>query len=515
MWTYSPGPLSTWAVSQYLADILWPIDDSPANEPKEPGVLKQLDLTPKDLENESIRKMLESEWPQIVDRMLIVAWLRRPDVPFYQIYELCQHLTKFSEYLHLHEGDIIGHGRPYQPFVDSPWLDAGLSNLYPLESVIDQIRSEEYSRILRQEVLKTKIEVVDFLAKNLRIEDPGDVSKRAFDLARSRHSLDRIREFNELEETHLQEQFRHGCPKETTYPGGYADIVRLIAYCEKEVVLGTFDKAKSQLLGLSSEHHLSTYIQMSRSRKKKQLHEVIWMLQVSLDAETDFYREFSARTRTRLAVARLAKTFGAGQDYRFLFTGHEWLIRWNGGETYSFQNLKGLQYIAHLLRFPNKGVNISELYAHVNPRARQGLLQNRIGNGEKSAIDREDKSTRIDGSGVEKTDERTIIDIWKRIKTIERQLKSNRLTAQTTRDRSIERRKLLDYLSESSNYRGTSRLTGSRLQTLRTGVAGNVTYAREKLRPKLPELANHLKKYLHTGLTCTYSLPNDNIKWDL
>jgi hypothetical protein len=488
MWTYSPESLSAWPLAEQIAAILWPLERESITGSAKIRVLERLDLTPEDLENGFIRELLETGDPQITHNMAKLAWLRRRDVPFYRLDELRGHLINFSDYLESQQQALLENGVPSARFDDSEWLDTGLTNLYPANHLIDELFGDGHAPIIRREILTAKVAVVKLLSQHMGIGESIRVSEEAVRLARGRRSVERLSELSSIEDRYFRNNFQES-RKEWTFSGGHEDIIRLIAYCEKESTLQTFHSIKPRLEHIWPGHQIGRYVDIESKEQRSELNEVLFGMEHQLQQEEDFYRDFSTRVEVADVLKSRDQLPSVERDFIFRFQNKGWLVRWDGGPLTPFPDLIGMHYIEYLLSRPGESVNIGEL---------DDVVRGKVSTEE---------------AGLEITDKRAIQEQKARVADIDEELKKHGShTSAERRNLKNERDAIVRHLSATTNRRGQPREVMSSDDSARVSVTNLIRYSKDKIQDQIPGFAAHLDRFLTTGKTCSYR-PNPPISW--
>ena len=496
MWTYSASDLNTTWASVELAEILYPTDGSI----EVPASLSQrLGLTAADFVNESALALLRLEWPEVIDRLLVTCLINRPEVPFYRLDELAEHLKAFRDYLESERHSLLATGTPARPFARSSWLHTGLSSLYPDVAAFEAIGKGDAVEIVRRETLDNKIAVVDFLARNLNDADDASTLEKAVHLAQGTRPPERMSELTSLDQAHLANQQS----VETLGPefsGGYDDVIALIAYCHKEATLATFHSAKLRLATLWPNDLNGRYIEMAATPRKQDLDAALDKLRGSIDGESNFYNKFS--DKLLVSQTLLLHRINVVRDGAFVFQrrGGGWVIRWDGGPLAAVPDLIGMRYIHQLLSSPSGVIRAPVLYAVEHPGSSM------LDQAELSAAD-----SITDGEGLPTTDPQTLIQVDQRLREIKATLAKGDVGQAA--DLRREREALLQYRSQTRDRFGRPRRENALEERQRKSVTNAINYARDQIRRTCPQLADHLRT-LATGAACEYK-PRFRIPWEL
>lgn len=197
-----------------------------------------------------------------------------------------------------------------------------------------------------------------------------------------------------------------------------------------------------------------------------------------------------AKTLTELAllvraVARSGAELGevappkAARDV-FRRKGDYWTISWRG-ESRLVRDVRGLHYVAHLLRHPGREFHALDL---VDPNGSGALRSDGI-----PALDSEAKATyrrRLD-------DLRDDLAEAERIGDVGRAARAR-----------AEREALAEQLAAAMGLGGRDRLAGAAAERARCAVTQCIRVALKRIRTALPALADDLRLHIKTGVYCVY-----------
>ena len=201
----------------------------------------------------------------------------------------------------------------------------------------------------------------------------------------------------------------------------------------------------------------------------------------------------------------------------FIKRGDWWEISFKGKSTI-ISNIKGLRYIHELLTKPGEDISCYDLEKTIDISDPEILDAKKI-----SASLKPDSYKKDDGAKQLPTvDREPIIDdqadreIKKKIKDLKYDLEKAQELYDHKKEANIreEINQILKYYNSSRNKYGGKRVFPTGPEKSRQRVLKNITTAQNKIRKRLPALADHLKEYLDTGNDCKYK-NQDSIEWEL
>ena len=184
--------------------------------------------------------------------------------------------------------------------------------------------------------------------------------------------------------------------------------------------------------------------------------------------------------------------YNAPPEFQFVKKG-AWFIRFYGNETILTDDLEGIQYIYHLVKFPNRTTEIREFAADVTG-------QNTIRG--------------ITEGGDATMDEQAKAEYARRL----RELAAERQRAEEENDHSqLERINREFYEIESlfnrdRDHRGKSRTMGDASEGLKRNIVKKIRRAVNRMQENDPSLATHFKNSIKCGKYIIYR-PPEEIPW--
>ncbi len=198
---------------------------------------------------------------------------------------------------------------------------------------------------------------------------------------------------------------------------------------------------------------------------------------------------------------------GAASWPVFRREGEYWSIAF-AGEAFRLKDVKGLHYLAHLLRHPGREFHVLDLAA-AGQAASAG--------GARPSPAREDglHQARLSGTGPI-LDERAKAAYRARLRELEEELAEATSWADPVRAAKArqERQFLADELAAAVGLGGRDRAAGSPAERARVSITKAIKIALARIRAHSPALAGHLDATLHTGTFCCYTPdPRAPITW--
>jgi len=187
--------------------------------------------------------------------------------------------------------------------------------------------------------------------------------------------------------------------------------------------------------------------------------------------------------------------------------GEYWSIAF-AGQGFRLKDVKGLHYLAYLLRNPGREFHVLDLVA-----AGQG---SRAG-GPRTSLAREDdlRPARLSDTGPV-LDERAKKAYRERLRELEEELAEATSWADPVRAARArqEMQFLADELAAAVGLGGRDRRAGSAAERARVNITRAIRAALARIRAHSPALADHLDATIHTGTFCSYAPdPRAPITW--
>ena len=187
--------------------------------------------------------------------------------------------------------------------------------------------------------------------------------------------------------------------------------------------------------------------------------------------------------------------------------GEYWSIAF-AGEAFRLKDVKGLHYLAHLLRNPGREFHVLDLAA-AGQQARAG--------GPRMSPARDDDlhPARLSDTGPV-LDEQAKTAYRARLRELEEELAEATSWADPIRAARArqEMQFLADQLAAAVGLGGRDRRAGSAAERARVNITRAIKAALTRIRAHSPALANHLDATIHTGTFCSYAPdPRAPITW--
>ena len=187
--------------------------------------------------------------------------------------------------------------------------------------------------------------------------------------------------------------------------------------------------------------------------------------------------------------------------------GEYWSIAF-AGQGFRLKDVKGLHYLAYLLRDPGREFHVLDLAA-----AGQGVPAG--GPRTSPARDEDLSPARLSGTGPI-LDEQAKTAYRARLRELEEELAEATSWANPVRAAKARREMqfLADELAAAVGLRGRDRTAGSPAERARVSITKAVKIALSRIRVHSPALADHLDATVHTGTFCSYAPdPRVPITW--
>jgi tetratricopeptide (TPR) repeat protein len=211
--------------------------------------------------------------------------------------------------------------------------------------------------------------------------------------------------------------------------------------------------------------------------------------------------------RARLPMASTTSTGGATSWSVYRREGEYWSIAF-AGEAFRLKDVKGLQYLVHLLRNPGREFHVLDLAAagqeaqagrpRTGPARENGLHQARLCDAG-PILDRQAKRA-----------------YRARLRELEEEL--TQATAWADQVRAGRARQEMQFLAAelaaAVGLGGRDRRTGSTAERARVNITRAIWAAVARIRAHSPALADHFRATIHTGTFCSYTPdPRAPITW--
>ena len=196
-----------------------------------------------------------------------------------------------------------------------------------------------------------------------------------------------------------------------------------------------------------------------------------------------------------------------GRRNGFRKQGDYWPISYEGRQ-FSLRDLKGLRYIAYLLRYPGTESPVLDLVASVEGTTQQSKAGWHAGMTEEQLA--QDGLALSDGNGSESLlDLKAKNEYQTRIRELQEEIdeaESNNNWELAAR-RKEECDSIVDQLLAASGLGGRDRRTSSSAERARVSVRKSIGIALTRIEREHEALGQHLRNSIKTGAFCSYSPP--------
>ncbi len=188
------------------------------------------------------------------------------------------------------------------------------------------------------------------------------------------------------------------------------------------------------------------------------------------------------------------ETTAGDQIAEFRFDGHIWRLAF-AGETVQVPNAKGLRDLHTLLGLPGEDVAVADL---INPSGGKEVRA----------------SVRLSADDV--LDQRAKAEYRQRLTRLDEQIDAalTRNDDDRAAELDVERDALLEELRTATGFGGRPRRLGDETERARKTVTARIRDTLRRLDERHPELAEHLRASVTTGVACSYR-PTREVQWHL
>jgi hypothetical protein len=202
------------------------------------------------------------------------------------------------------------------------------------------------------------------------------------------------------------------------------------------------------------------------------------------------------------------------KQYIFRKKGEMWEIAYRDRKDFILRDIKGLNYIAYLLRHPHQELTVLELVAAVEGAQGDGTTPPPATISEQ-ALSEENLSV-SESDHYEILDERAKAEYVKRLQELaEEREQATMLGDDETLCKIDQETKIIgETLKAGLGLRGASRAFVTPSEKARTKVSHQISDALDKIKNHDPALYEYLKSTIRTGTRCMYGPPLDTtIQW--
>jgi len=193
--------------------------------------------------------------------------------------------------------------------------------------------------------------------------------------------------------------------------------------------------------------------------------------------------------------------------YVFYQDGDHWKIRYENEEGH-FRDLKGFRLIHAMLRNPLKEFTSIEIYQAVNRVSGENVINHRYDPDFSNPESGYQIRNSMDGNE-EVIDIPTIKDVTKRIMELKDEIEQIESLGGDASGKKEEVTLIENYLMKALGKRGISRSFSTDNEKARKNVQQLIRISLNRIQSPLPLCFDHLKKNIHTGVMCYYSVNNN------
>jgi len=294
------------------------------------------------------------------------------------------------------DGKVVGEKCPYS---EAPYFDF--------------LSPDKLSRLdsIREKVFDIRLDILTRIQRALQSEKPQDFWEDCLSILKNLDYEEvQFLLFSDHVFLGVIDKIKEGHPYkwlcDFNRNAGLNEIIHTIGHIEKELTIGTVHKTRSLLKPIIEDEKITSYFQVVKTplqdRVDKALEGFDSLRESDKEFSTDFYKkvnralneEFETEVVTRKRVKRKNKSnfeslvgtyaenkaaeleilnqgtnqqtismvFEIGAfDFIFSKCGKKWLIRYDKGNPFFVDNLKGIHHIAELLKNPHKKINAVQL----------------------------------------------------------------------------------------------------------------------------------------------------------
>jgi hypothetical protein len=229
-----------------------------------------------------------------------------------------------------------------------------------------------------------------------------------------------------------------------------------------------------------------------------------------------------AHLKANIAIAKAVSAPPPNQlsseEPRYLFKrlGDTWEVRFETGSART-KNLRGMLYIAELLRQPDTDISVEELSA-LDSLARVATVR-LTSKREKAAAEEEFEKDGLfielrQGDADQLLDDTAIQNYKNRLREIRDELEEadrhKSLMSPERKEQLLEEQELIGHQLAGSMWKGDARKVGN--DKIRVAVTKAILLALEKIEKQCPEAGEYLRTHITTGFRCTYH-PDSGVNW--
>jgi len=211
------------------------------------------------------------------------------------------------------------------------------------------------------------------------------------------------------------------------------------------------------------------------------------------------------------------------ERYIFRRRGDFWEIAF-GGEPFHLKDVKGLQYIALLLRNPHSELDVMDMVSAVNKDVSDAHSNIQAEESLDSVSDLGDNQEIVDAQTIGDCKSR-LTQIKERLAELEAERETATVLDDTNRLSELDEEKenlgkealeINKYLRDGTGFHGRSRSFPTPRTNARSSVQQAIKAALDNIRQSSPPLSEYLQSTISTGIKCSYSPdPSAPISWDV
>jgi hypothetical protein len=304
-------------------------------------------------------------------------------------------------------------------------------------------------------------------------------------------------------------------PRPTTQEWTYLSLIRfvLVKLDEKHLQVQAwlvFPHA-TRYFDVLWERIEKSFVAQSDSQQQPEPDQTVQ--QTASDEEGNAENQFLARSAQ--VTNKPVQTPSSAEQYIFRCERGGWTIAYGLGKIFWLVDIKGLRYIAYLLRFPNKFISSLDLSNIIE----KNLVSTDTAHATKmSGAELGKMGMHIAGSSDKQDvlDKTAIANYKQRLDEIreEKESAQQRDDWDALEQLDNEEERILADLNASIGVHGKSRQFANSDDRARQAVRKAISTAIAQIRHEDAALGKHLQETIHTGFKCVYQPgPNKNLPW--
>lgn len=340
--------------------------------------------------------------------------------------------------------------------------------------------------------------------------------------------------------------------------GGLTDLLQFVGHCEKELTIGTMHRTAQSLASLPADASFSSYYETVGQPWQPLVNAALdlfveldirerafwadYRVRVNDALENEFYEEVVIRTRVKRKLVSLfephVRTFAAWQKAhleatgmlpglqisqpservqsranRFRKDGDFWTIVYQGKEVF-LRDTKGLRHISYLLASPGQEFHVLDLDAAEREHQPDLASEGYSGMGTEQLANEGLHASGLGdaGSGL---DQQAKYEYKRRLAELKEEQEDVRLLGNWQREDQIQEEidAITTELAAAYGLGGRERKVASAAEKARVNVKKQIDAARDRIASENPDLGQHLRNAIKTGMHCCYK-PDHPIHWE-